>query len=115
MLAPVMRLDGNGLADIVKETLDYRLSVTPLSKSSEKTEQSDLSGLVIPLLIKGAFSDPKFTLDTEGAIKERFNMEKKRLEEKLKKEYQQKIEEQKNKLEDKLKDKLGDKLKNLFG
>ncbi|PKH01704.1 AsmA family protein [Psychromonas sp. MB-3u-54] len=115
MLSPVMRLDGNGLADIVKETLDYRLSVTPLSKSTETTEQSDLSGLVIPLLIKGPFSDPKFTLDTEGAIKERLNMEKKRLEEKLKKESQQKIEEQKNKLEEKVKDKLGDKLKNLFG
>ncbi|MFT7053517.1 MAG: AsmA protein [Psychromonas sp.] len=111
MLSPVMRLDGNGLADIVKETLDYRLSVTPLSKSTEKTEQGDLSGLVIPLLIKGPFSDPKFTLDTEGAIKERLNAEKKRLEEKLKKESQQKIEEEKNKLEDKLKGKL----KNLFG
>jgi AsmA protein len=111
MLSPVMRLDGNGLADILKETLDYRLSVTPLSKSTEKTEQGDLSGLIIPLLIKGPFSDPKFTLDTEGAIKERLNMEKKRLEEKLKKESQQKIDEEKNKLEDRLKGKL----KNLFG
>ncbi|ABM02858.1 outer membrane protein assembly protein AsmA [Psychromonas ingrahamii 37] len=115
MLSPVMRLDGSGLADILKETLDYRLSVTPLSKSTEKTELGDLSGLVIPLLIKGPFSDPKFTLDTEGAIKERLTLEKKRLEEKLKKESQQRIEEQKNKLEDKVKDKLGDKLKNLFG
>ncbi|MFT6926097.1 MAG: AsmA protein [Psychromonas sp.] len=111
MLSPVMRLDGNGLADILKETLDYRLSVTPLSKSTEKIEQGDLSGLTIPLLIKGPFSDPKFTLDTEGVIKERLNAEKKRLKEKLKKESQQKIEEQKNKLEDKLKDKLN----NLFG
>lgn len=111
MLSPVMRLDGNGLAYIVKETLDYRLSVTPLSKSTEKTEQGDLSGLVIPLLIKGPFSDPKFTLDTEGAIKDRLNTEKKRLEEKLKKESQQKIQEEKNKLEDKLKGKLN----KLFG
>lgn len=111
MLSPVMRLDGDGVADILKELLDYRLSVTPLSKSTEKTEQVDLGGLIIPLLIKGPFSDPKFTLDTEGAIKERLNMEKKRLEEKLKKEYQQQIEGEKNKLEEKLKGKLN----KLFG
>jgi len=111
MLSPVMRLDGNGLADILKETLDYRLSVTPLSKSTEKTELGDLSGITIPLLIKGPFSEPKFTLDTEGAIKERLNTEKKRLEEKLKKETEQKIDKEKNKLEEKLKGKLN----KLFG
>jgi len=111
MLSPVMRLDGNGLADILKETLDYRLSVTPLSKSTEKTELGDLSGITIPLLIKGSFSDPKFTLDTEGAIKDRLNIEKKRLEEKLKKETEEKIDKEKNKLEEKLKGKLN----KLFG
>jgi len=111
MLSPVMRLDGNGLADILKETLDYRLSVTPLSKSTEKTELGDLSGITIPLLIKGSFSDPKFTLDTEGAIKDRLNIEKKRLEEKLKKETEEKIDKEKDKLEEKLKGKLN----KLFG
>ncbi|WP_372881045.1 AsmA family protein [Psychromonas sp.] len=111
MLSPVIRLDGSGLADILKETLDYRLSVTPLSKSSEETAQTDLDGLSIPLLIKGSFTDPKFSLDTQGVIKEKLDAEKKRLEEKIKKESEQKIEEEKKKLEDKLKGKIN----KLFG
>ncbi|HEY5716712.1 MAG TPA: AsmA family protein [Psychromonas sp.] len=111
MLSPVMRLDGGGLADILKATLDYRLSVTPLSKSTEQTEQTDLAGVSIPLLIKGPFTAPKFSLDTEGVIKEKLDAQKKRLEEKIKKESEQKIEEEKNKLEDKLKGKIN----KLFG
>ncbi|MGB5444205.1 MAG: AsmA family protein, partial [Psychromonas sp.] len=86
MLSPVMRLDGGGLADIIKATLDYRLSITPLSKSDEETAQTDLDGLSIPLLIKGPFTAPKFSLDTQGVIKEKLDAEKKRLQEKLNKE-----------------------------
>ena len=111
MLSPVIRLDGGGLADILKEILDYRLSITPLSKSSEETLQTDLAGISIPLLIKGPFTAPKFSLDTQGLIKEKLETEKKRLQEKIKQETEQKIEEQKNKLEDKLKSKIN----NLFG
>ena len=118
MLSPVMRLDGAGLADIIKESLDYKLSVTPLSKSGEETELQDLSGITIPLLIKGPFSKPKFSLDTEGALKQHLKekadaeieKQKQKLEEKkqeLQEKSQEKLEEKSQELEDKLKKKLG--------
>ena len=100
MLSPVIRLDGAGLVNILNESLNYALTVTPLSKTTEETKLDDLRGLKIPLLIKGSFTDPKFSLDTEGALKS-----------KLKDKADQVIEKNKEKLKDKLKSKLG----SLFG
>jgi len=111
MLSPVMRLDGSGLANILTEALNYNLSVTPLSKSSEDTTLSDLNGVTIPFLISGSFSQPKFALDTEGALKEKLKAEQKRLEKKLKDKTDEEIKKESKKLEDKLKSKLD----NLFG
>ena len=122
MLSPVMRLDGAGLADILKESIDYKLSVTPLSKSGAETELQDLSGITIPLLIKGPFTKPKFSLDTEGALKQHLKekadaeleKQKQKLEEKkqeLQEKSKEKIEEKSKELEEKLTEKLGD----LFG
>ncbi len=118
MLSPVMRLDGAGLADLLQESLNYKLSVTPLSKSDAATELQDLSGLTIPLLITGPFTQPKFALDTEGALKEQLKAkadaelqkQKQKLEEKkqeLQEKSQEKIEEKSKELEEKLKKKLG--------
>jgi AsmA protein len=118
MLSPIMRLDGSGLVHIVKETLDYKLSISPLSSGKADTDFIDLNGLTIPMLIKGSFTDPKISLDTEGALKEqlkaKLNVEKKRLKEKANKELkkyqdkigkeaQEKIKQQGKSLEDKFK------------
>jgi AsmA protein len=69
MLSPVIRLDGKGQANIVDKTINYTLGVTPLSKTDETTDYVDLSGISIPLRIKGTFEKPTFSLDTEGALK----------------------------------------------
>jgi uncharacterized protein involved in outer membrane biogenesis len=69
MLSPVIRLDGKGQANIVNKTIDYTLGVTPLSKTDEATDYVDLTGVSIPLRIKGTFAKPSFSLDTEGALK----------------------------------------------
>ncbi|WP_354625087.1 AsmA family protein [Psychromonas sp. MME2] len=114
MLSPVMRLDGAGLADILKESLDYKLSITPLSKSDEKTEVYDLNGITIPMLIKGSFSEPKFSLDMDGALNEQLKAKGKELENKAK----DKLKEQQDKSSDELKEegkKIEDKLKGELG
>lgn len=120
MLSPVMRLDGSGLVHIIKESLDYKLSISPLSKSKADTDYADLSGLTIPLLIKGSFTDPKFSVDTDSALKEQLKanleVEKKKLKEKANKilseqtkeldldiDSQEKIKKESKKLEDKFK------------
>jgi len=118
MLSPVMRLDGMGLVDILQESLNYKLSVTPLSKSTADTELSDLGGITIPLLIIGPFSAPKFTLDMEGALKEELKIKAQQLESRAKEELkkqqetlqeksQEELKQEGKKLENKMKKELG--------
>ncbi len=132
MLSPVMRLDGSGLVHILKETLDYKLSISPLSKSKADTHYIDLGGLTIPLLIKGSFSDPKFSLDTDSALKEqlkakakilqkeakaKFQAEQQRLQEKMDnalKKHQDKLDAETQEKIKKETERLTDKLKKFF-
>ena len=122
MLSPVMRLDGSGLINILKESLNYKLCITPLSKSDAETSYSDLSGLTIPLLIQGPFTDPKFSLDTDGVLKEQLKAKAKNLQKKAKAEFKKQQEtlqgKSKEELSDeakKLKEKMQKELKKLFG
>jgi AsmA protein len=118
MLSPVMRLDGSGLVHILKETLDYKLAISPLSKSKESTNYIDLNGLTIPMLIKGSFTAPKITLDTEGALKDQLKLKAKALEKKAKARLKAELKKNQDKLgaevKEKLEKELGDSLKSFF-
>ncbi|GLS89763.1 cell envelope biogenesis protein AsmA [Psychromonas marina] len=115
MLSPVMRLDGSGLVHIIEETLDYKLSITPLSKSTEDTDYVDLTGITIPMLIKGSFTDPSISLDTDGALKEhlktQLDAEKQRLNQKAQEALKGELDSESIKKEGK---RLEDKLKSFF-
>ena len=82
MLSPVIRLDGTGIANTIEQTIDYKLGVTPLSKTDESTSYVDLNGISIPLRIKGTFTKPTFALDTEGALKAQIDATKKAVKDK---------------------------------
>ncbi|MEJ6123659.1 AsmA family protein [Vibrio sp. 2-Bac 85] len=82
MLSPVIRLDGTGIANTIEQTIDYKLGVTPLSKTDESTSYVDLNGISIPLRIKGTFAKPTFALDTEGALKAQIDATKKAVKDK---------------------------------
>jgi len=97
MAAPFVRLDGKGFANIIDSTLDYHLKATLVgtSKGQGGASGDDLMGVAIPMKIEGSFSDPKYSLDTSGALKS-------------------KVDEQKEQAKDKLKRKLSDKLGSFF-
>ena len=121
MLSPVMRLDGLGLVHTLQETLDYKMSITPLSKSKADTDYVDLTGVTIPMLITGSFSEPKFAIDTDSALKEqlkiKLNAEKKRLQKKIDKELEKHADSLDEESQDKLKKeskRLENKLKKFF-
>lgn len=115
MLSPVMRLDGAGLVQIIQETLDYKLSITPLSKSTEETDYADLTGITIPMLIKGSFTDPKISLDTDSALKDHLkatlDKEKQRLNQQAEKALKGGLNSESIKKEGK---RLEDKFKSFF-
>ena len=130
MSAPFLRLKGNGTADIIKSLLDYHLKVVLVNSSQGQggKERSDLAGLTIPLKVTGAFDDPKFGLDTGGALSAKLDQAKAELAakadeakaklkgqaDKLKAQAKQKVDAEKAKAKQKLKDKLKNKLGGLF-
>ncbi|MEL0629226.1 AsmA family protein [Psychromonas aquatilis] len=120
MLSPVIRLDGNGAANLIQESIDYKLGITPLSKEDESTSYADLSGISIPLRIKGTFDQPSFTLDTEGALKAQVEAAKQAVQDKAKQVLDDKAKDilsgkkiSKDDLKDEAKE-LGETLKGLF-
>lgn len=103
MLSPVMRLDGLGLINILKESLDYKLTITPL--------KGDLDEITIPLLIKGPFTSPQFSLDMNDVLQQQIKLQRKKLEQKAKAE----LKRQQRKLQEKSQKEIQDKLKKELG
>jgi len=114
MLSPVMRLDGTGTVDTLQQKLDYKLGITPLSKTTESTSYTDLGGVTIPLLITGPFADPSIKLDTDSALKAQLAANKKALEEKAKAELKRQQAKLKEKSAEEIKEKLQEQLKKFF-
>lgn len=83
MSSPLIRLAGAGSANIIKETLDYKLK-TSLVGSLKGQGGDDLSGVDIPLKISGTFAEPKYALDTSGLLDSKIEQEKEKVKDKLK-------------------------------
>lgn len=117
MEAPFIRLNGQGTANILKELVDYHLKVTLVGTSKGQNGGTDLAGLAIPLKVTGSFTDPKFGLDTGGALKAKLDQEKAALNSKLndaKAKANIELDKAKAEAKKKAKDKLKNKLKGLF-
>ncbi len=70
---PVVRADGGGNADLVRETLDYRLKVTV-------AEGADRHGTTLPVRIDGTFAHPAYNVELGEVAKQQLE---KKLEDKL--------------------------------
>jgi len=93
-----LKVTGQGIIDIPKDTLDYRLLATVLKiprEGADTAQEQDLVDAQIPVLVTGTLTDPSVRPDIEGYLKG-------------------KVQEKIDKEKDKLKDKLGDKLKDLL-
>ena len=132
--APLLRVGGEGTADLNTEVVDYlvRAKLVGSVEGQEGGGGDELAGLEIPVSVKGPFLGPKIDVlldemlkaraDAEKAklkaeieaqkeqLKQQIAAEKKALEESKKRELEQKLEIEKAKA----KDKLGDKLKKLL-
>jgi len=141
LLAPLLRVGGEGIANINDNTIDYRVDVKLVGTvaGQQGGEADELSGLLIPVRIVGPFENPKIDVQLDEMLKARAkelsDREKAKLKaevEKQKAELQRQIDAEKAKLEasrqrekeilqHKLEaeqkaaeEKLKDKLKNLF-
>jgi AsmA protein len=132
--APLLRVGGNGSANLNSEVVDYLVKVKLVgSIEGQQGEIADeLAGLEIPVRIKGPFNDPKIEVQLEDMLKAKLDAEKARLKAEIAKqkaELERQLEAEKKALvkskkrelkkkleveEAKAKQKLKDKLKNLF-
>jgi AsmA protein len=103
--SPLLRITGEGTADLVSEKIDYRLTtkIVGTLKGQGGKELEEVKGVAIPVKIAGTFSEPTYTPDVRDAIAE---IAKGKVEERVQKEQE--------KVEQKLQEKAAEKLKGLF-
>lgn len=69
LMSPLLRVLVAGKADLVKESLGFRVEpkfVTTLKGQGDRMERS---GVMVPVLVTGTFSSPKFRPDLKGMLK----------------------------------------------
>ncbi len=70
LMSPLIRVVASGDADLVNETLDIRIEPKVVASLKGQGDVKARSGIIVPVLVTGTFSSPKFTPDLAGAIKE---------------------------------------------
>jgi len=72
--SPFIRIIATGTADLVEETLDLRVEPKAVASIKGQGDESQRSGLMVPVLVTGSFASPKFRPDLSSAAKQ--NIEK---------------------------------------
>ena len=78
--SPFIRINVAGTADLVKETLDFRIEPKAVASIKGQGDASQRSGIMVPVVVSGTFSSPMFRPDLSAAAKQ--NIEKQVLESK---------------------------------
>jgi len=78
--SPFIRIIATGTADLVKETLDFRVEPKAVASIQGQGDDAQRQGLMVPVLVSGTFAAPKFRPDLSAAAKQ--GIEKKVLESK---------------------------------
>ena len=68
--SPLLRLQAAGTADLVRETLDFRVEPKLVGTIKGQGDEKNRTGLSVPILVSGSFSKPTFRPDLEGLAKE---------------------------------------------
>jgi AsmA protein len=68
--SPLLRVKAEGNANLLNETLDFRVDPKAVGTIKGQGDQVDRSGVKVPILVSGTFSEPKFSIDTKALAKE---------------------------------------------
>jgi len=100
--SPLLRVTGEGTADLVREQIDYLVKATLVATLAGQGGASleKLKGVPIPVRIKGSFQKPGISVDLAQAVTE---------------QQKQRVEKKVEKVKEKAREELKDKLKGLFG
>lgn len=70
MLAPLVRMSGEGSVDLRARTVDMRLTPRLVADIEGQGGREDLSGLAVPILVRGNFDDLSFAPDLAALARE---------------------------------------------
>ena len=126
LLGPLVRITGGGEVDLLRQALDYRTQPKLVATLEGQGGSETLTGVEVPVIIKGPWSNPKIYPDIEGILQNpeaAFNALAKLTKagagvdlekgvEKLKKKTLQKVEK---KVKKKLKKVLGEEATDILG
>jgi len=70
MQSPLLRVLAAGKADLVQETLDFRVEPKFVGTIKGQGDTTDRSGVMVPVLVTGTFSSPKFRPDLKGLMQD---------------------------------------------
>ena len=107
--SPLLRVNGEGQADLPADQVDYRLTVALVDTSQGQggKELADLRGIPIPIKISGALTDPSIGLDLAAVVQKQTEAVVQQKADELAAKAKEKIGKE---LEDTLGDKLGEQL-----
>jgi AsmA protein len=61
-------VQGSGQIDLPKRTIDYRLEPKAAPTLKGQGGKQEVAGILVPVIIRGPWDDPKFTPDLSGAV-----------------------------------------------
>jgi AsmA protein len=68
--SPLIRLQAAGQANLVQETLDFRVEPKLVATLKGQGDTKAREGLAVPVIVSGSFADPSFRPDLAGMAKE---------------------------------------------
>jgi AsmA protein len=91
--SPLLRLEAKGDAHLVEETLNFRVDPKVVATLKGQGDEQQRSGLLVPVLVSGTFSAPRFKPDMEALAKQTLDVDRDELEAKAKEAIDTKAQE----------------------
>jgi AsmA protein len=66
LVSPALRVKAKGNADLTKDSLDFRIEPTFVKTLKGQGDTKERSGITVPVLVTGTFTEPKFSPDLSG-------------------------------------------------
>lgn len=70
MKSPFIRLEASGKADLVQETLDFRVEPKAVGTIKGQGDETARSGILVPVIVSGTFASPKFRPDLKAIVQQ---------------------------------------------
>ncbi len=68
LIGPLVRVTGLGEVDLLRQRLDYKTTPKLVASLKGQGGKEDLTGIAVPIIIKGPWSNPKIYPDIEGIL-----------------------------------------------